>query len=146
GTQERVQEAIRTWHATFADRVDPTELALRSAGVVLSLATGPHRQQETAWEAATEAIIRVAEPWVEVARTAESRRSAPQDSSPAASGPSGQPGPAGPSGPAGPAGGPAPTAPSAPTHGPSHGPADADPRPAPQPPSTGQRPAQPPPG
>ena len=34
-TQERVEEAIRTWHEVFSDRVDPTELALRSAGVVL---------------------------------------------------------------------------------------------------------------
>ncbi|ASK66491.1 serine kinase [Brachybacterium avium] len=73
-TQERVEEAIRTWHEMFSERVDPTELALRSAGVVLSLATGPHRQQEAAWEAATEAIVRVAEEWVTAARHAESRR------------------------------------------------------------------------
>ena len=73
-TQERVEEAIRTWHEMFAERVDPTELALRSAGVVLSLATGPHRQQEAAWEAATEAIVRVAEEWVSEARRAESQR------------------------------------------------------------------------
>ncbi|PMC75528.1 phosphotransferase family protein [Brachybacterium sp. UMB0905] len=69
--QERVETAISTWHRTFSERVDPTELALRSAGVVLSLATGPHRQQETAWEAATEAIVRVAEEWVARARRAE---------------------------------------------------------------------------
>src|SRR5699024_4698581 len=73
-TQERVEEAIRTWHGTFSERVDPTELALRSAGVVLSLATGPHRQQEAAWDAATEAIVRVAEEWVSEARRAEARR------------------------------------------------------------------------
>ena len=73
-TQERVEEAIRTWHEMFSDRVDPTELALRSAGVVLSLATGPHRQQEASWEAATEAIVRVAEEWVSEARRAESQR------------------------------------------------------------------------
>ncbi|WP_299300170.1 phosphotransferase [uncultured Brachybacterium sp.] len=72
--QERVEEAIRTWHEVFAERVDPTEVALRSAGVVLSLATGPHRQQEAAWEAATEAIVRVAEEWVTEARRAEQRR------------------------------------------------------------------------
>jgi Ser/Thr protein kinase RdoA (MazF antagonist) len=74
GMQERVEDAIRTWHATFEERVDPVELALRSAGVVLSLATGPHRQQEAAWEAATEAIVRVAEEWVAAARHAERRR------------------------------------------------------------------------
>lgn len=72
--QQRVEEAITTWQVTFAQRVDPTELALRSAGVVLSLATGPHRQQEASWEAATEAIVRVAERWVERARAAESQR------------------------------------------------------------------------
>lgn len=84
--QERVEEAIRTWHTTFSDRVDPTELALRSAGVVLSLATGPHRQQEASWEAATEAIVRVAEEWVGLARTAESRRlAAQQQANPAGS-------------------------------------------------------------
>src|SRR5699024_11948217 len=57
-----------------AERVDPTERGLRSAGVGLSLATGPHRQQEAAWEAATEAIVRVAAEWVSEARRAEARR------------------------------------------------------------------------
>ena len=74
GMQQRVEDAIRTWHETFQERVDPVELALRSAGVVLSLATGPHRQQEAAWEAATEAIVRVAEEWVAAARHAERQR------------------------------------------------------------------------
>lgn len=74
GMQERVEDAIHTWHEVFAERVDPTEVALRSAGVVLSLATGPHRQQEAAWEAATEAIVRVAEEWVAEARRAETLR------------------------------------------------------------------------
>jgi Ser/Thr protein kinase RdoA (MazF antagonist) len=74
GMQERVEDAIREWLGTFEERVDPTELALRSAGVVLSLATGPHRQQEAAWEAATEAIVRVAEEWAAAARRAERAR------------------------------------------------------------------------
>ncbi|HJC68139.1 phosphotransferase [Brachybacterium sp. EE-P12] len=74
GMQERVEDAIHTWRTTFEERVDPVELALRSAGVVLSLATGPHRQQEAAWEAATEAIVRVAEEWVQAARHAERLR------------------------------------------------------------------------
>lgn len=69
--QRRVDGAIQQWKAVFDERVDPTELALRAAGVVLSLATGPHRQQESAWEAATESIVRVAEGWVEKAREAE---------------------------------------------------------------------------
>ncbi|GAA1484342.1 hypothetical protein GCM10009625_11460 [Brachybacterium fresconis] len=98
--QERVEEAIRTWQRTFADRVDPTELALRSAGVVLSLATGPHRQQEAAWEAATEAIVRVAEAWVSRARAAESHRLAAQEAPPSAAAPSPLPSSSAPSGPA----------------------------------------------
>ena len=96
--QERVEEAIRTWQRTFADRVDPTELALRSAGVVLSLATGPHRQQEAAWEAATEAIVRVAEQWVSRARAAESHRLAAQDPTPSSPPPSHTPSSSVPSG------------------------------------------------
>ncbi|MCG7426067.1 phosphotransferase [Helcobacillus sp. ACRRO] len=63
---ERVAGVIRQWYPVFARRVDPQELALRAAGVVLSLATGPHRQQERDWEVATEAMVRVAETWVEV--------------------------------------------------------------------------------
>ena len=93
-TQERVEEAISTWQEVFAERVDRTELALRSAGVVLSLATGPHRQQEASWEAATEAIVRVAEQWVEWARAAESQRLArtsAQTSPPPSAPPAGQP-------------------------------------------------------
>lgn len=70
-TQERVDGAISCWSAVFRERVDATELALRTAGVVLSLATGPHRQQESAWEAATERILRVAERWIEEARAVE---------------------------------------------------------------------------
>lgn len=72
----RVEEAIAAWERVFAERVDPQELALRSAGVVLSLATGPHRQQEPAWESATEAIVRVAERCVERARAAGAQASA----------------------------------------------------------------------
>lgn len=64
----RVREATAAWTETFAERVDAQELALRAAGVVLSLATGPHRQQEPAWESATEAIVRVAESWMSHAR------------------------------------------------------------------------------
>lgn len=74
-TQRRVQDAITAWESVFTSRVDPTELALRAAAVVLSLATGPHRQQEAAWEAATEAIVRVAERWVEQAQSIERSRS-----------------------------------------------------------------------
>lgn len=64
----RVRGATAAWTETFAARVDAQELALRAAGVVLSLATGPHRQQEPAWESATEAIVRIAEDWIAHAR------------------------------------------------------------------------------
>lgn len=64
----RVDQAVRAWEGVFQRRVDPEELCLRAAGVVLSLATGPHRQQEAAWESATESIVRVAETWVARAR------------------------------------------------------------------------------
>ncbi|MGO1226709.1 MULTISPECIES: phosphotransferase [unclassified Brachybacterium] len=122
--QERVEEAIRTWHEVFAERVDPTEVALRSAGVVLSLATGPHRQQEAAWEAATEAIVRVAEEWVTEARRAEQRR---RDAATAAGGPVVQ-GPGSPSQPQQPV-------------PPTHGPTGVRQAPAPDPAPTGQQPA-----
>lgn len=69
----RVEAAVREWEAVFQRRVDPEELCLRAAGVVLSLATGPHRQQEASWEAATESIVRVAETWVARAREIASR-------------------------------------------------------------------------
>ncbi|MEY8655335.1 phosphotransferase family protein [Brachybacterium paraconglomeratum] len=91
GMQQRVEDAIRTWHETFQERVDPVELALRSAGVVLSLATGPHRQQEAAWEAATEAIVRVAEEWVAAARHAERQRIDRAAAAPSATPAPGQP-------------------------------------------------------
>lgn len=76
--QDRVDSVITAWGSVFRDRVDATELALRTAGVVLSLATGPHRQQEPAWEAATERIVRVAERWVEKAREEEQALTPPR--------------------------------------------------------------------
>ncbi|WP_114855538.1 phosphotransferase [Brachybacterium sp. YJGR34] len=124
--QERVETAIATWSAPFRERVDPTELALRSAGVVLSLATGPHRQQEAAWEAATEAIVRVAESWVDEARAAESRRLTIARSAPP---PASAPGPSAVPPAPGPTGG----------HGTSSEPTGT--RPAPSSPPTGARPA-----
>ncbi len=57
----RVQRLIRTWMPVFDARVDPVELRLRAAGVIISLATGPYRGQEPHWEAETIAIIESAE-------------------------------------------------------------------------------------
>ncbi|MDO5661657.1 MAG: phosphotransferase [Brachybacterium sp.] len=72
--QERVTEAIEAWLPVFEERADAEELALRTAGVVLSLATGPHRHQEASWQAATASIVSVAETWVaRAARLAAAR-------------------------------------------------------------------------
>jgi hypothetical protein len=48
-----LRELAGRWASAFAGRVDPRELRLRTAGVLLSLATGPHRVQEAEWPAAT---------------------------------------------------------------------------------------------
>jgi hypothetical protein len=37
--------------------VDPAELRLRAAGVIVSLATGPYRGQEPKWQAETVRMI-----------------------------------------------------------------------------------------
>lgn len=58
---ERVHHLIRTWVPIFDERVDATELRLRAAAVIISLATGPYRGQEPAWEADTVEIVDAAE-------------------------------------------------------------------------------------
>ncbi|WP_041294913.1 phosphotransferase [Isoptericola variabilis] len=50
---------------TFATAVDPGELRARTAGVLLSLATGPHRVQEQGWEAATTRRLDAVEQWLD---------------------------------------------------------------------------------
>ncbi|AXE38238.1 phosphotransferase [Acidipropionibacterium virtanenii] len=57
----RVHHLIRTWVPVFDERVDPTELRLRAAAVIISLATGPYRGQEPHWEKETIAILDAAE-------------------------------------------------------------------------------------
>lgn len=57
----RVHHLIRTWVPVFDARVDPVELRLRAAAVIISLATGPYRSQEPSWEAETIAILDAAE-------------------------------------------------------------------------------------
>lgn len=57
----RVSQLLRTWIPVFDARVDPVELRLRAAGVVVSLATGPYRGQEPHWEAETDQIVSAAE-------------------------------------------------------------------------------------
>ena len=48
------------WVPVFDKRVDPVELRLRAAAVVISLATGPYRGQETDWRQQTVAMVRSA--------------------------------------------------------------------------------------
>jgi hypothetical protein len=57
----RVSALIQSWVPVFDTRVDPIELRLRAAGVAVSLATGPYRGQEPAWEHETTMIIAAAE-------------------------------------------------------------------------------------
>ena len=48
---------IKLWLQVFDTRVDPGELRLRAAGVIVSLATGPYRGQEPNWEGETVGMI-----------------------------------------------------------------------------------------
>lgn len=57
----RVRHLLATWVPVFDERVDPTELRLRAAAVVISLATGPYRSQEPNWQAETRDIVDAAE-------------------------------------------------------------------------------------
>ncbi|NNG18240.1 phosphotransferase [Naumannella sp. ID2617S] len=57
----RVRHLLSTWVPVFDERVDPTELRLRAAAVVISLATGPYRGQEPNWQAETVGIVDAAE-------------------------------------------------------------------------------------
>ena len=59
--EARVHRLIRTWVPVFDARVDPTELRLRAAAVIISLATGPFRGQEPEWEWETKRMIASAE-------------------------------------------------------------------------------------
>jgi hypothetical protein len=54
--------------AAFDRRIDPVELRLRVAGVLMSLATGPHRVQEPGWAAATSARLDLVQQWLDVPR------------------------------------------------------------------------------
>ncbi|MEU6177508.1 phosphotransferase family protein [Streptomyces coeruleorubidus] len=51
--------------AVFERHVDPAELRRRTAAVVLSLATGPHRVQEPGWPTATGARLDLAARWLD---------------------------------------------------------------------------------
>jgi aminoglycoside phosphotransferase len=55
---------VARWLADFDRRTDPAELRARVAGVVVSLATGPYRVQETDWEVTTRDRLDLAERWL----------------------------------------------------------------------------------
>ena len=55
---------VDRWLAAFERAVDPHELRARVAGVVVSLATGPHRVQQADWEQVTRSRLDLAEAWL----------------------------------------------------------------------------------
>ena len=59
--EARVHDLLRAWVPVFDRRVDPVELRLRAAAVIISLATGPYRGQEPDWEVETTRMIDSAE-------------------------------------------------------------------------------------
>jgi hypothetical protein len=59
---------INLWLRVFDSRVDPAELRLRAAGVIVSLATGPYRSQEPNWQTET---IRMIESAVALAESSD---------------------------------------------------------------------------
>ena len=59
------------WTSAFERRIDPVELRLRVAGVIMSLTTGPHRVQQPGWRDATSARLDLVERWLEPAARAE---------------------------------------------------------------------------
>ena len=58
---QQVDGLAAAWMDVFDRRVDPTELRLRAAAIVVSLATGPYRTQQVGWQQATDAIVARAE-------------------------------------------------------------------------------------
>lgn len=58
--EARVRALLAAWVPVFDRRVDPVELRLRSAAVIISLATGPYRLQEAGWAQQTQSMIQSA--------------------------------------------------------------------------------------
>ena len=72
------------WLAAFEARVDPYDLRHRVAGVLLSLATGPHRVQEAGWQLATVRRLDLVEQWLDSAAATTRRRNGRDPGGPAA--------------------------------------------------------------
>lgn len=66
--EARVHQLLLDWVPVFDTRVDPVELRLRAAAVIISLATGPFRGQEPDWEAETVRMVASAEALVRQVR------------------------------------------------------------------------------
>lgn len=58
--EAKVRDLLARWVPDFDKRVDPVELRLRAAAVVISLATGPYRGQEPDWRQQTTQMVRSA--------------------------------------------------------------------------------------
>lgn len=58
--EARVRSLLARWVPVFDRRVDPVELRLRTAAVVISLATGPYRGQEPQWRETTRTMVETA--------------------------------------------------------------------------------------
>lgn len=69
----RVKEALAAWTPVFGQRVNPIELRVRTAAVLLSLATGPVRTRQARWEQAASTRLDLAERWL---RTADQKGAA----------------------------------------------------------------------
>lgn len=61
----RLRAYAREHARAYADVVGPDALAARTAGVLLSLATGPHRVQEPGWREATSRRLDAVERWLD---------------------------------------------------------------------------------
>lgn len=64
----RVHALLADWVPVFDERVDPVELRLRAAAVIVSLATGPYRGQEPRWQHETTLMLDAAQALVRQVR------------------------------------------------------------------------------
>lgn len=63
-----IKRAGAAYLAAFEHTVDPADLRYRTAAVVISLATGPHRVQQPRWPATTRRLVDLAGEWLASAR------------------------------------------------------------------------------
>ena len=77
GAAPAVRQLGARWLTAFERTVDPHDLRHRVAGVLLSLATGPHRVQETGWQLATVRRLDLVEHWLTTAAHNHGRPSSP---------------------------------------------------------------------